>query len=121
MNIGDPIPYGIRIVASQGSFNKAVTRIQIAPLEGSINKEVTGVQIAPAQGSINKRIFIGGGLLGDINNDGVVSIIDYTLVRTHYLGLSLLTQEEQNRGDVDRDGECTENDYDLIRAYILEL
>ncbi len=121
MNIRETIPYGIKIATGQGGLNKAVTRIQIAPLEGSINKDIIGIQVAPLQGSINKRIFIGGGLLGDVNNDGEISISDYTLVRLHLLELSLLTQEEQNRADVDCDGECTESDYDLIREYLLEL
>lgn len=121
MNIGDAIPYGIKIAANQGSVSKAVTKIQISPQEGSINKIVTGVQIAPVQGSINKKVFIGGGMLGDVSNDGEITITDYTLVRLHYLEQALLTQEEQNRGDVNRDGECNEMDYDLIREYILEL
>lgn len=121
MNIGDPIPYGIKIATAQGGINKAVTKIQIAPEQGSINKKITGVQIAPLQGSINKKVFIGGGLLGDVNNDGAISISDYTLVRLHYQGLKLLTQEEKNRGDVNRDDAVTEADYDLIREYILEI
>ena len=119
MNIGDMIPYGIRIAAAQGGLSKAVTKIQIAASAGSINKEVTGLQIAPVNGSINKRVFIGGGILGDINKDGEITISDYTLLRLHIQELSLLTQEEQNRADVDRDGQCTENDYDLMREHIL--
>ena len=75
--------------------------------------------IAPTQGSIDKKIFIGGGLYGDVNNDGEISITDYTLIRLHYLELSLLNQEEQNRADVNGDGVVDETDYDLVRDYIL--
>ncbi len=121
MAVGDSIPYGIHIAVSPGSVNKAVKKIQIAPAQGSINKEITGVWIAPNQGAINKKIFIGGGRYGDVNNDGSISISDYTLIRLHYLGLSLLNQEEQNRADVDRDGDIDEADDDLVRAYILGL
>ena len=108
---------GFKIAAAQGGLSKAVTKIQIAPSEGEINKEVTGLLIASVQGSINKKIFIGGGILGDINKNGEISISDYTLLRLHIQNLSLLTQEEQNRADVDRDGQCSENDYELIRDY----
>ena len=121
MNIGDMIPYGIRIAAAQGGLSKAVTKIQIAASAGSINKEVTGLQIAPVNGSINKRVFIGGGILGDVDKDGEITTADYALLRLHIQELSLLTQEEQNRADVDRDGQCTENDVSFIRGYLLEL
>ncbi len=121
MNIGDTIPYGIRIASAQGGLSKGVTKIQIASIEGSINKEVTGLLVAPTQGSINKKIFIGGGLLGDVDKDGVITTADYALLRLYIQELLILTQEEQNSADVDRDGECTENDYELIRDYLLEL
>lgn len=121
MNIGDTMPYGIRIATSQGGLSKAVTKMHIAPVQGSISKAITGIKIAPVQGSINKKIYIGGGMLGDVNNDGEVSITDYTLIRLHYLGESILTQEEHYRGDVNQDGVVDETDYDLVRTYILEL
>lgn len=119
MNIGDTLPYGIKIATSQGGITKGVRKIKIAPVQGPISKLVTGVKIAPVQGPINKRVFIGGGLLGDVSNDGQISITDYTLIRLHYLGEALLNQEEQNRGDVNRDGVCDETDYNLLSDYIL--
>lgn len=118
MAVGDTVPYGIKLAATQGSLSKSVTKIQIAATQGSINKNITGVWIAPTQGSINKKIFIGGGIYGDVNNDGVVDIIDYTLIRYHYEGTQVLTQENANKGDVNRDGVCNSTDRDLVGAYI---
>jgi hypothetical protein len=119
LNIGDTIPYGIHIAPTAGSVNKAVKKVMIAPVAGPVNKTVCGIRIAPAAGPVNKRVFIGGGILGDVNNDGEVSVTDYTMIRLHYLGLELLNPEEQNRADVNRDGAVTEADYELVRDYIL--
>lgn len=119
MNIGDTMPCGIRIATSQSGISKDVTKMQIAPVQGSINKLITGIKIAPVQGSICKKIYIGGGILGDVNIDGEISISDYTLIRLHNLGERILTQEEYYRADVNRDGVVNETDYDLVREYIL--
>lgn len=118
-NIGDTLPYGIKIAPIQGGIARAVTKIQIATSQGAVDKVVTGIKIAPVQGAINKRIYIGGGKLGDIDNNGTVTISDYTIVRLYNLGQKTLTQEEFFRADVNQDGVVNSIDEDMIKAYIL--
>ena len=70
MAVGDAVPYGTKMAPVQGAINKTVTGVKIAPVQGAINKTVTGVKIAPVQGSINKKVFIGGGIYGDVDGNG---------------------------------------------------
>lgn len=120
MAVGDPVPYGIKIAPIQGGITKAVTKIMIAPEQGPINKLISYIWIAPEQGPINKRVFIGGGLYGDVDNDGVIDITDSTSIRWHYEGIELLNLEQQHRADVNKDGAVTSADKALVDAYILE-
>ena len=55
--------------------------------------------------------------MGDVNNDGKVSITDYTLIRLHILGLKPL--ENRNRADMNNDGVIDEQDCIEVREIIL--
>ncbi len=118
-NIGDQLPYGFRVAATDGSINKPGINLMVAPTDGSINKQVIGIFIAPAFGAINKRVYIGGGRLGDVDNSGGISISDYTYVGLHINGQRILTAEEYYRADVNQDGVINETDLNLIRDYIM--
>lgn len=46
----------LAISTSQGTINKRVSNVMLAPLQGPINKQVLGIKMAIAQGAINKTI-----------------------------------------------------------------
>ena len=58
-------------------------------------------------------------LVGDIDNDGKVSLSDYTLIRKHLIKKSLLTGERLERANVDGKGGVTASDYIAVRKIIL--
>jgi len=56
---------------------------------------------------------------GDVNNDGVVNSMDYSLIKRFILNKVILTQEQIKVADVDGDGSVTSLDYSLVKRYIL--
>lgn len=69
-----------------------------------------------------KKLVPDAGLnLGDVNNDGVINIGDYTYIRLGILGLRGLSDNEKTAADVDQDGNVNIADYTLIRLSILGL
>ena len=58
------------------------------------------------------------GLIGDINGDGKVSLLDYGLVLAHVKKTKLLTGEQLQRADVNGDNKVTLLDYGLILAHV---
>lgn len=60
-------------------------------------------------------------MLGDVNDDGLISITDYTLVRLDILGLKELEQTARIASDINGDGKISITDYTLIRLNILGL
>jgi hypothetical protein len=113
MAVGDYL--GMKIAPDAGEIDKGVTSMKIAATAGSIDKTVTAVFIYT--GSEWKAAPFG--ILGDVNGDGVVDTSDYTLIRLHVLGLSLLTGNAILLADVNQDGAVDETDQDLVRDYIL--
>ena len=105
--------------------------MMVAPSEGSISKHVLNVKVAPSEGSIDKTVkalyvYTGSawepapfGILGDVDGDGEVTVADYTLIRYHIEGASLLTGNALLLADVNQDGVVDETDHDLVRDYIL--
>lgn len=58
-------------------------------------------------------------VLGDVNRDGSVTAIDYTLVLTHVKGIKLITNPDVLiAADVNKDGSITAIDYTLILAHV---
>ena len=114
MNIG---AYGQKIAPAAGVINRNVKKILIAPVAGAISKNVAAIKVMQSNGSWSKKTHVGR--LGDVNGDGIIDISDYTLIRMHYQGISLLTGAALVRADVNRDGVVDEADFVLVRDYIL--
>lgn len=55
---------------------------------------------------------------GDADDDGKVTIRDYTLLKRNVLQHTKLTLSQIYRGDTDNDGSITQNDLDTIRKII---
>ena len=54
---------------------------------------------------------------GDVNGDGAVNQYDYILVKRHYFGTRLLTEDETLPADANKDGAINQYDYILIKRH----
>ena len=59
------------------------------------------------------------GTLGDLNGDGSVNSTDYSILKRHILGITLLTGDALKNADVNQNGTVDSTDYALIRRKIL--
>ena len=57
-------------------------------------------------------------LLGDINNDGKVSVEDSNLVISHINGKKELDEFEFAASDINKDSKADEQDYQILKAYV---
>ena len=57
-------------------------------------------------------------MIGDVNEDGEITISDYTLIRLDILGLKELA--DKSTADVNYDGSIDEKDLEIIRLIILK-
>lgn len=113
----DIASYGLKFTAFSGSINKNVKNLMIAASTGSIEKTGAAIKVMLPNGNWSERTQIG--MLGDVNNNGEITITDYTLVGLHITGDRTLTPAEFMRADINRDGVVNSTDRDLIQAYIL--
>ena len=60
-------------------------------------------------------------LLGDVDGDGDISIMDATAIQLHIAKVSELTDDELSRADTDKDGEISILDATAIQLYIAKL
>ncbi|WP_294466308.1 dockerin type I repeat-containing protein, partial [uncultured Ruminococcus sp.] len=60
-------------------------------------------------------------LLGDVNNDGKVSVLDATEIQKYIAGLVTLSDSQLAAGDVNGDGNLTVTDATQIQKYIAGL
>lgn len=67
------------------------------------------------------KVFNTYSLLGDINGDGMVSILDATLIQKYLANLTDLEDTKIKFADTNRDGEVTITDVTLIQKYIANL
>lgn len=98
---GDPYNHGCRVfaVTNQG-------------LHIGTANPFYGTQLWNLQYKINYTI-------GDINNDGDVSLADAVIIQKALLGLVELNYTQQLAGDVDTDGEITIKDAVILQKYLL--
>ena len=61
----------------------------------------------------------GSYMLGDVDNDNQITMMDFTLINYHILGRRKLSPEEFVRADIDKDGKITMMDFTLINYHIL--
>jgi transcription antitermination factor NusG len=61
------------------------------------------------------------GKLGDVDNDGEITIMDATAIQRHIAKSKILTDDEISRADTDRDGEISIMDTTAIQRYIAKL
>ncbi|MEE0913193.1 MAG: dockerin type I domain-containing protein [Ruminococcus sp.] len=77
---------------------------------------------APIEGICNGMIVeFENSILGDINNDGVVNVMDATELQKHIAGTTTLDDEALLRADVNSDGAINVNDATLIQKYSASL
>ncbi len=57
------------------------------------------------------------GMLGDVNNDGVINQYDYILIKRHHFSTRTLTEAESVRADVNKDGIVNQYDYLLVARH----
>lgn len=62
---------------------------------------------------------INTGLLGDVNEDGVVSILDAIIIQKHLVGLTNLTDSQKSVADANGDGVVSILDATLIQKYLV--
>ena len=60
-------------------------------------------------------------MLGDVNNDGKINMLDAILVQKHGIGLTALTDTQLQIADVTGDGNVNIRDAILIQKYSLGL
>ncbi len=61
------------------------------------------------------------GLVGDVNNDGVINQKDVTAIQKYVSDLVVLTSEDLIVADTDGNGNVTANDATVIQKYLAEL
>jgi len=59
--------------------------------------------------------------LGDINEDGIINTIDYSLVTRHVLEVSTLSENQLLAADLNGDGVVDTVDCSLFSRYLLEI
>lgn len=89
-------------VIGEGEFGAFVSCVNAT---GSVNTQVVSFTI-----SSNKN-------LGDINNDGIISVEDTTEIQKYIANMISLDDETMLRADVNEDGEVDVNDTTLIQEY----
>ena len=67
-----------------------------------------------------KKVAVNVGLLGDVNNDGTVSIMDATTVQLSIASLCTLTENETLRADVDSNKNIDIMDATAIQRYLVQ-
>lgn len=63
----------------------------------------------------------GNAIYGDVNGDGIISVVDATLVQKHIVNLEVLAPDKQILADVNSDNSITVMDATLIQKYIVNL
>ena len=60
-------------------------------------------------------------MMGDINDDGMISVIDVTMILKYSVGTQSLTASQMKAADVDKDGIVNVKDATMIQKYIAEM
>ena len=61
------------------------------------------------------------GILGDVDNDSEISVMDATAIQRHLASLKALTADQQKRADVDKDSEVSVMDATAIQRLVAKI
>lgn len=118
------------IVAPQNATNKAVKFESSTPTVATVDTTgiinvvgigSTNITVTTLEKGLSSFIVLDVAKRGDANGDGNVSIMDYSLIRLHILGLKPLSDAYKPVADVDNNGNVSISDYTLVRLQILGL
>ena len=62
-----------------------------------------------------------GMIYGDVNNDGIITVVDATIVQKHIVNIAHLDNVNQKLADVDVDGVITVKDATAVQKYIVNV
>ena len=117
-------------------FNSNGLELNLIYSDGTVNKITDGFEISgyssESEGEKTVNVSYGGKStsfvvnvitikVGDVNNDGVVNVMDATELQKHIAGTTTLDDEALLRGDVNSDGAINVNDATLIQKYSASL
>ena len=106
---GNSTDYSISGVAN-GTYTMRVSKKLHA------DREYT-VKVSSADVTQNVEIFP----IGDVNSDGIISVVDSTLAQKYIVGIEKLTELQKKSAEVNGDGEISVVDATLIQKYIVGL
>lgn len=118
------------VISPQNATNKAVkfesSVPSVATVDGTGSINVVGIgttkiTVTTLDKSLSSSIILDVAKRGDANGDGNISIMDYSLIRLHILGLKSLSDGYRPMADVDKNGSISISDYTLVRLQILGL
>ena len=58
-------------------------------------------------------------VLGDVNGDGNVNVLDYALLKRYVMGIGKLPEDGQAVADVNKDGKINAIDYARVKGHVL--
>ncbi|MDE5586974.1 MAG: dockerin type I repeat-containing protein, partial [Bacilli bacterium] len=83
----------------------------------SSDKIGTGTTVTIQSGNLQETYSIV--IYGDVDGDGLISAVDYVLVKNHIMGTNVLSGANAIAADVNRDGLISAVDYVNIKNYIM--
>ncbi len=83
----------------------------------SSDKIGTGTTVVIQSGNLQETYSIV--IYGDVDGDGLISAVDYVLVKNHIMGSNILNGANSLAADVNRDGVISAVDYVNIKNYIM--
>lgn len=117
VEVSIPLPEELRFLASRG-----LIRIQRVEENGSTTDMNANYKDGRLVFTTNHfSIYIVTPILiGDVNNDSIISISDVTAIQRHLAALNLFTDEQLTVSDADGDGKTDINDATYLQLYLAE-
>ena len=122
--------WSVQVLVDENYLEYEISDSSIATISGA-NLRTAKIQ-AVGEGNTELKIFVNGdsskaitfeiivrkNILGDVNGDGVINIMDIMAVRNYIFGIRVLSAEELLAADVDRNGVVDIFDIMKIRDHI---
>lgn len=118
------------VISPQNATNKAVkfesSVPSVATVDSAGHVNVNGVgtaliSVTTVDRNLSSSIYLDAIRRGDADGDGIINILDYSLIRFHILGLKSVSNGLIPAADVDGNGIIDVIDYTNVRLHILQL